>query len=288
MKSVSWILASCFVLGCQHDDRAMAEPQPFLSTVTAADSGRVFRGTFSPDASEFYFFRKVASTGEEYRIFRTTVGGGTPAEDLLALGDTNASSMYPVVSPDGGHLVFSSYRGPGDNANLWASPRTPTGWGEPSLLSASTEANYDASPWFDADGVLRFTSTTPDWRTTYHRRAARAGTGYGSPSPDTFWERFTFGPEYHFWSGLVDPSGSLAILEVSERRADGSLAGSDLWASRRESDGVWTTPAPLGGGINTESTENFPAFTPDGRTLVFVRGFSGFWSVAVEELGPGS
>ena len=49
--------------------------------------------------------------------------------------------------------------------------------------------------------------------------------------------------------------------------------------SRRGSAG-WSAPRPIGGGVNTEGTENFPAFSPDGSTLVFVRDFEGFWQVS--------
>lgn len=284
MRAVVWACLVGLALGCQKDGRSLAQPQQFLRSVTAVDSGRVFRGTFSPDGSEFYFFKKVATGGEDYRIYRVDLNEETAVDELLPLGDPDASSMYPVVSPDGALLVFSAYRGDGENADLWAALKTSAGWGEPYRLSASTAANYDASPWFDGEGALRFSSTSPDWRTTNHRRATRSGIDFGPSGPDTFWNQFALPPDHHFWSGILDPSGSVTILEVSKRGADGSLAGSDLWLSRRGADGIWSRPAPISGSVNTDATENFPAFTPDGKNLVFVRGFSGFFSVPTERL----
>lgn len=272
------------VVACADAGTSGATTAPFLAGVTAGDAGRVFRGTFSPDGSEFFFFRRVSEGGEDFRVFRVDIQNARLEAQLLPLGDGRASSMYPVVSPDGSLLVFSSYRGEGDNADLWAAPRLGSGWGDPYRLAASTTGNYDASPWFDAQGRLRFTSTTPDWSTTRHYMSARVGADFVAPTEDLFWEQFEFGPDLHFWSGILDQGGTLAILEVSRRESDGTLAGSDLWLSRRSSSGSWTRPAAIAGDINTPGTENFPTFSPDGSALVFVRDFSEFLRADVRGL----
>ncbi len=256
-------------------------PTSFLPEITTGYEGRIFRGTFSPNASDFYFFRKVSDEGENFRVYRVRLGDGPHTAVRLDLGDRDASSMYPVVSPDGEQLVFSSYRG--ENADLWAAPRDGSDWGAPTLLDASTAENYDASPWFDGAGTLRFTSTSPDWSTTDYYRSVPSSGNFLAPEEDVFWSQFSWAPEHHFWSGVVDPTGAIAVLEVSERLDNGSLSGTDLWISRRV-DETWTPPAAIGGGINTAGTENFPTFTPSGSELVFVRDFSEFVRVAVGAL----
>ncbi|MEM7417482.1 MAG: hypothetical protein AAF389_18475 [Gemmatimonadota bacterium] len=260
---------------------AVIEPRPFLPDVTEALAGEVFRGTFSPDGSDFYFFSKVGE-GEDYRVFVASTEGDSSTATLLPLGDANASSMYPAVSPDGNQLVFSSSRG-GDNAGLWMAERSDAGWGEPRPIGASLSGHYNASSWFHPDGSLRFASTTPDWSETHFYRAEFADGDFAAAELDTTWAEFDVGEGYHLWSGLLHPGGELAILEVSARLEDGRLSPSDLWISRRV-EGVWSVAAPLGGGVNTEGTENFPTFSPDGVTLVYVRDFEHFLELPVEAL----
>lgn len=47
-------------------------------------------------------------------------------------------------------------------------------------------------------------------------------------------------------------------------------------------DDGWSVPRPLVGGVNTEVAENFPFYSPDGRTLYFVRDFAEFCRVPLE------
>lgn len=288
----SWLLVLSLLGGCKRTSLpgvASSIVHPFLEGVIAAEAGTLFRGVFSPDGAEFYFFRKVSEDGEDYRVFRIQrEGAAWSAPSLLTLADGDASNLYPAISPDGKLIVFSSYR-PVDeashNVNLWAARREGAGWGEPFQLDhVSTIDNYDAGPWFGPDGDLRFTSTSPDWATTWQRMASPSGGSYGPWREDTSWADFDI-PEatHHFWTGVINQTRTLAVLEVSERKADGSLAGSDLWLSRW-GNGGWSPPVPLGPEVNTEGTENFATFVPGGSTLVFVRNFSIFLSVRVSEL----
>lgn len=276
------VALGCAPNGSEQDGTLISFEPPNVRT----EPGTLFRGSFSPDGSEFYYFVKVAEEGEDYRVYQTRrLGSGWSAPDLLPLGDPNASTMYPVVSPDGRLLVFSTYRpvaSDAQNANLWAAPRSGLGWGEPvPLTEASTPENYDAGPWFGPEGELRFSSTSPDWSQTWARKAPRLGEAYGSWSEDTFWDELDFPREtHHFWSGVLNQEGTIAVIELSERQADGSLGDSDLWMTRRIS-GTWSRAEPLEQGVNTERTENFATFAPDGSTLVFVRDFTEFHSVVL-------
>jgi len=55
-------------------------------------------------------------------------------------------------------------------------------------------------------------------------------------------------------------------------------------AQRRNRE--WTEPRPLGGGVNTPGNETFPAVTPDGCGLVFVRDFSSVHLVTLVAAAP--
>jgi hypothetical protein len=74
------------------------------------------------------------------------------------------------------------------------------------------------------------------------------------------------------------------ILDVSETDDRGRRGPSDLWLVRRQGD-TWTEPAKLGPAVNTvKHYENFPVFTPDGRHLLFDRGFETYYQLTVAEL----
>ncbi len=282
-----WVI-SVLTLACA---TAPPSPQPFISGVIAEGIGEVFRGTFSPSGDEFYFFRKVTVGEEDYRVFRTAYRDGVWAPAvMLPLGDSTASSMYPVVSPDGRSLVFTSYRSVGNgpvNANLWLMTCDGPDWADPVLLGGlSTLENYDASPWFAPDGTLHFTSTSRDWITTWYRQSTATAPPWGPWAEDPLWAvlmgQLT---DHHFWSGIVDPTGSIAIAEVSSRTADGSIGPADVWITRRI-DGRWGSLQPLDAGVNTAGTENYPVFTPDGTSMVFVRDFAAFLVIDTEHLVP--
>lgn len=99
-------------LACTADEPAREGPAADVRPpVIAAEPGTLFRGTFSPDGLAFYYFLKVSQNGEDYRIFCTNRTGAEWSEPtLVPLGDPDASSMYPALSPDGELLVFSTYR----------------------------------------------------------------------------------------------------------------------------------------------------------------------------------
>lgn len=263
----------------------------FAPGTVSVEGGNVYRGAFSPDGREFWFFRKVTEGAEDYRIFVSRTGdAGWDAPERVLLGG-EFSELYPSISPDGTRIIFASYRPvPGDtsdhpNANLWYADREPDGsWGEPVLMAAaSTLANYDNNPRFRPDGAIEFGSTTPDWSTSTRMVTRWTGTEYGPAEPDPLMEAWAgWRADAVVSSATLSPEGALAILDVRERDAEGRLGPSDLWYSRRVEQG-WTDPRPLAGGVNTpEAYENFAVFSPDGREILFVRDFHLTWRIATE------
>jgi WD40-like Beta Propeller Repeat len=256
--------------------------------------GSLYRGQFSPDGSEFWFFRKMTPHTEDYRIFRsrrTDLGWAEPEQ--VSFGAKDVSDLYPAPSPDGRTLVFTSYRPfPGQqtgraSANLWYVEKRGDGWSAPRpMRGASTPANYDSGPWFDPSGTLHFASTTPDWKLTEHREVpAHADLGEAAFVPDTLIDPWRdWSPGRYVWHGIPSPDGTIMLLEVSELDERGRRGPSDLWLVERR-NGSWTQPVKLGPQINTaEDYENFPVFTPDGKTLLFVRGFETCYQLPVADL----
>jgi hypothetical protein len=267
---------------------APAEAEVFAPGAISIEDGNVYRGGFSPDGREFWFFRKVTEGEEDYRIFvsRLSDDGAWGEPERVLLGG-EFSELYPSISPDGGRMVFASYRPiPGDpsdhpNANLWYVDRNPDGsWGTPVFMAAaSTLANYDNNPRFRPDGAIEFGSTTPDWSTNTRLVTRWDGAQYGPPEPDTLLAAWAgWRDDMSISNATLSPDGTLAILDVRERGPEG-LGPSDLWFSRRRDDG-WSELEKVGGGVNTpDDFENFVVFSPDGSTIHFVRGFRLYWRV---------
>lgn len=82
-------------------------------------------------------------------------------------------------------------------------------------------------------------------------------------------------------AGALSPDGQTLIF-ASDR--PGGKGGIDLWRCTLEG-GEWSAPENLGAPINTEADEDYPSFSPDGKTLYFssnssksMGGFDIFWS----------
>lgn len=272
---------------------AAQTPVVFGPGTISVEGNNLYKGSFAPDGQSFYFFRKVTEGEEDYRIFvsHLTEDGWSKAEQVV-LGEAGHSDLYPAVSPDGNHLVFSSYRPAGGeydahpNANLWIARRTETGWSAPELLHPlSTPGHYHSGTTFDADGTLRYKSITRDWRQTIHRMAKMKNggfTGYENDPTLAAWADWRRG-EVYVWDGVESPDRSLMMLDVSEIGADGRRGPTDQWVALREGEG-WAAPVRLGPAVNTDRYENFVVFSPEGTHVYFARGFTTYYRMPVDEV----
>ncbi len=267
------------------------EAPALLAPGTISNTGdEVFRGVFNPDGSEFYFFRSLGPN-ENYGIFKSTKGDldvWGKAERVI-LGSAY-SDLYPTISPSGNEMIFVSYRPATKeaqekpSANIWSSKIEIGTWGQPTLLGVlSNSQNYDNRPLFRANGNIGFSSTSPDWRATHEYVAVRNGVEFSPPAIDEAREQFREWaenkPALFVWTSDLSPSGETAIIEVSSVGANDRPGPADLWISNKDQNS-WTEPTPLSPLINTkEGNENFPTFSDDGKTLVFVRDFKSFYSV---------
>ncbi len=265
----------------------------FAPGVVSVPGASVYRGAFDPSGTAFYFFRKVGEEREDYRIFVAHLRSGRWS-DAERVFPGEYSDLYPTISPDGGRMVFTSYRPlPGDsgravNANLWYADRLPTKWSRPRFMGrASTPANYDAKPVYQPDGNVHFTSTLPDWRTRVHLLTRWNGSDFEAPVPDrrsvaTWTWVFPDSAVHYVWDFEESPEGSFALLEVSEV-VDGRRGPSDIWITFRDGSG-WSVPRRAD-ELNSAGYDNFFLFSPGGAYVLFVRDFATYYRVPVRVLG---
>ncbi|NNC84250.1 MAG: alpha/beta fold hydrolase [Flavobacteriales bacterium] len=250
--------------------------------------GDVFRGSFSPGDSIFYFFKKLDPVKEEYGIFtseRTAEGWSTP--ERLILGNPH-SDLYPSLSRDGQRMVFTSYRPLPDSmaqeekpqAYLWYVDKQDGTWGEPVFMhQANTLGHYHSWAEFGWYDRIYFRRTTPDWRSRSTLFVRWEDGNYSRP------EAFK---EVDVWIDQMDsvqvvggspgPSRDLIFLDVATRDPETGRRGSDIWVSQKV-DGEWQVPRVLEGGLKTDGYDVFPFYSSDGYSLYFNRDFDVLYSI---------
>ncbi|MEO1514312.1 MAG: OmpA family protein [Bacteroidota bacterium] len=72
----------------------------------------------------------------------------------------------------------------------------------------------------------------------------------------------------HFWDSQPAITCDGQMLFFSSSR-DGGLGGADIWVSRLDKNGEWSSPQNLGAQINTPGDEEAPFISSDGKTLYF-------------------
>jgi hypothetical protein len=283
--------AYCFLVltACSATRPQAAERESIVFAPDIISVGNVYRGSFTPDGSEFYFFKKVTDDPrrEDYRIFvsRNTAAGWTHP-DTVRLGDS-PSDLYPAVDPTGKYLVFSSYRGaPGDtsarpSASLWVSERSGKGWSAPRLASAASGLGaYHAQLIFDGGGRLHFIRHSSDYRSKlgeFHTRITSDGL-LASPTPSAEYAAMQrLAGDLHLWETGPGWDTTYHLVVASQRDSTGRPAAADLYVSLRQ-NGSWSALRLLP-GVSTPGTENFPFFGPGGHRLYFVRDFREFRSI---------
>ncbi len=276
-----WLAATALLVEAQSDRQAEAQPEVFGAGVLSV--GRVFRGSFAPDGRTFYFFKKIAEAKEDYRIFVSKLVNDrwTPPERVNLGGEY--SDLYPSISKDGRRMVFSSYRpAPGDaspkaNAHLWYVDRQGEGWGKPVFLSRVNRfGHYHSWVEFGPDNAIYFRVTTPDWRSNQTLFTRWDGKEYVEPQVYevvAYWQKQR--SDIRIVGGSPSPDGKVVFFDVGVREP-GRQPQSDIWVSFHQGEG-WSEPKPLGKAINSELFDVFPFFSPDGRTLYFVRDFATFY-----------
>jgi hypothetical protein len=147
------------------------------------------------------------------------------------------------------------------------------------MARASTIGHYHSWVEFGFDAAVYFRRTTPDWKQTQTLLARWNGTEYGSPEIYADAERWKgWRQDVTVVGGSPGPGGTIVFLDVATRNPRTGRGASDIWISRRR-EGRWTTPRPLGAGINSDGYDVFPFVSPDGRDLFFVRDFEMFYRI---------
>lgn len=221
---------------------------------------------FTPDGRTVYFTRKIADHfGVILMAHRRGRGWSEPE---VAPFSGQFADFDPFVTPDGQRLYWISNRpvdgAPKTDFDIWMVERTSTGWSAPVHLDAPVNGpDGEFYPTVSASGNLYFSSNRAGGKgrgdiyvsRPEHGRFA-APVALGDPVNSTGFDGDPF----------IAPDESYLIF-TGWGRPEGDPAG-DLYISTMDG-GVWSTPRPLGHGVNSKAQEYAPIVSPDGRWLYF-------------------
>jgi Tol biopolymer transport system component len=250
-------------------------PEVFAPGVIS-DHREQYRITFSPSGDTAYFGASDAffPASRQAFIYQSVRVGGEWGEPEIASFSGEFSDIDPFISPDGQRLYFSSIR-PIDGVdrpdlNTWVVERVGDGWSQPSLLPTVNSTNDDLYPSVDREGNLYFASTRPRpdlIRAWNIWTARRIGDGYAEPEPlgdginsERTWE---FNP-------AISPDGERLVFTRLDIRDQPGTHFGEIMVSHFHR-GEWTTALNIGAPVNSPLDEFHPSFSPDGKTLYFVR-----------------
>ena len=268
-------------------------PQLFAPDIVSTDS-REYGITFTPDGTEAYFTRRQRRGGAQIFVTRFVEGAWTEAE--LASFSTDRDEA-PFITADGERMFFSSRRFvPGSldrSNNIWVIERTDDGWSEPTALEGIVNqprgeiddftTGSEMGPVLLSGGsLLYWTGADPEWGNDVYVADPDENGAFVNPRPLRL---NSYGDES---SPAMSPGGRFLIFQ-GYRNANG-IGEQDLYASERTEYG-WSDPWLLPEPINSDRSDGYPSFSPDGHYFFFASdrnargGFYSIYYVDVEALG---
>ncbi len=187
--------------------------------------------------------------------------------------NTTANEYYPLISPDGKYLYFSTnkendmdhvdskdLKDPGD---IYFSLNMNGQYTYPKVLSFSLNSTYlDAPVYISPDGnTIYFLTVTP----------SKALDIYMSEKINQTWVKAReigapFNSEGNETGFYMTPDRNTAVFS-SDR--PGGYGGQDLYIAYRDEKGQWGPATNLGPNINSKYNEIAPSISDDGKTIYF-------------------
>ena len=264
------------------------EPVPFAPERTTMGMSE-YGITFSPDGTEAYYARQASGRRARPQIMVSRFESGVWTRGEPVSFSTGWEEA-PFLTPDGTRLFFSSRRDvPGQeyargNNNLWVVERSPDGaWGVPVPLPGEVNqprADEDDSPAMSesapvllpAGELLYSTTEDIEWGLDLYV-ADPADRGFVNPRP------LSLNTTASETNPAISPDGRLLVFQAF-RELD-AIGEQDLYVSERIGPS-WSTPRLLPEPINSESSDGYPSFSPDGRYFFFAsdrRAPGSSWSI---------
>lgn len=272
-------------------------PKPFAPGIINTNADEAVY-SFMAGGTVFIISREEPQTDEEgravYGNYITELRDGRWTEFRPVELVTGPSDPTVSLEPGDDAIYFGERKGPeggkesaDSDINIWMVRRTEDGFSNARMIGPpiSTEVN-DIWPSVTADGTIYFFSE-------------REG---GVGKDDIYMARLVEG-EYRQVESIGEPVNTpeyeidpfIALDEsylIFGSNGLGGFGGIDLFISFRDEDGSWSEPVNMGDEINTDTHDERPYVTRDGRYLFFSTYKSGnldvYWvdAAVIEDLRP--
>lgn len=269
------------------------DPVPFALDIVSTNHFEHATVAFSPDGKEAFWSSSFEpDSGYSYsRIWTARVkksGRWTAPEIAWFSTVPRMGDDVPHFHPDGSSVFFLSERPdePGGEraaARIWVMERVGSGWSEPRPIEGGP--NNRGLHWqfsVTEDGDIYFGSDGGHW-VSRHLSGFRYSEAEKLPAVIN-------NDEYRDDSPCIAHDESY-FLFVGCHRPDAPDRG-DIYISFRNRQGEWTEPVNAGETINTDSHEQCPMLSHDGKYLFFKSNRTGstdiYWMDAgfIEKLRP--
>jgi tetratricopeptide (TPR) repeat protein len=202
-----------------------------------------------------------------------------PKNVTFELLDTAVNSKFndylPMVSADGNMLVYTTnrtYVAEYENyiANLFFSDKKKGIFQPGQRLPVST-FDTEESVGMTPTGEKILVYANGDYFTHDIKMVNRKGGKFTNAAKNELpTDMNTPGIEM---GACLSPDGN-TLYYTSDRR--GGFGGLDIYTSKKDINGVWSPSVNMGSTVNTEYDENYPSWSPDGKTFYFAsRGHDG-------------
>ncbi|MCS6929910.1 MAG: OmpA family protein [Saprospiraceae bacterium] len=263
---------------CRFAAEAIKKPVPFAprsvgpTINTPADE---YLPSLTADGNAMIFTRRDGYDENFYRSERQPDGSWGRAEYLSGVNTTLNEGAH-AINPDGRWLVFTACNRRNDGSqgscDLYWSQFKDGAWSRPTPFSAVVN-----SPYWDAQPTI-----SPDNKTLFFSSDRPGGQGgkdlwFTTRLPNgRFTEPQNLGPPINTpadeQAPFLHPDGQ--TLYFTSNGLPG-MGRNDLYFSRRNPDGSWSTPQNLGYPINTKGDEGTLIVSLDGTTAYFAAKIPG-------------
>ena len=254
---------------------AIANPVPFsptkLSVKINSDQYSEYLPSLTADSERIFFTRVTQNQEDIYYSEKDSIGQWIEAVMLPNLNTLENEGAHSI-SANGKTILFTSCtdgrNGGPRGCNIYAAFKRGGNWSKPAFFDAINSKAWDSQPTISADGqIIVFAS---------RRKGGKGGS-------DLWWTKRN---ENGRWS---KPENMDSIINTTSReespflhpdgktlyfKSDGhpGMGSFDLFKSKLNDDGSWSTPLNLGYPINTEDHEGALIVALDGKTAYYSRG----------------
>ncbi|MHA4895171.1 OmpA family protein [Pedobacter sp. PWIIR3] len=269
--------ANKYLRDCSFSIEALKKPVVYQPVNMGAEINSAYRDYFpaiTADGEQLIFSRKINDNEDFYIAKKTGEKWSVPVPLSTKINTPNFNEGAQSISPDGMYLYFTGCGRPDGigRCDIYLSHKEGNSWGEPFNLGNKVNSEYwDAQPSISPDGnTLYFVSNRPGGSGSYDIwKCTLQSDGYWGAAVN-------LGPQintpYDENTPFIHADGRTLYFS-----SDGwpGLGNKDIFLSRIDEKGGFTTPENLGYPINTFNEETGLIVSPDGTEGFFSSDLKG-------------